>query len=108
MGVLLVSTEPADLVEACDRILVLHPGRPPREMRTEDADEVLDADLLHRPTGAPCPTPAATPCPDTDSEQPRPNQDRRRPEPPAVDRTRRPGLAAPRRRQLRADRGLGR
>lgn len=43
MGVLLVSTEPADLVEACDRILVLHPGRPPREMRTEDADEVLEA-----------------------------------------------------------------
>ncbi len=43
MGVLLVSTEPADLVEACDRILVLHAGRPPREMRTEDADEVLEA-----------------------------------------------------------------
>lgn len=43
MGVLLVSTEPADLVEACDRIVVLHPGRPPREMRTADADEVLEA-----------------------------------------------------------------
>jgi len=43
MGVLLVSTEPADLVEACDRILVLHPGRTPQEMRTQDADEVLEA-----------------------------------------------------------------
>ena len=54
MGVLLVSTEPADLVEACDRIHVLHPGRPPREMRTEDADEVLEAvySLPVRPTPA--------------------------------------------------------
>jgi len=42
-GVLLVSTEPSDLVETCDRILVLHPGRPPQELRTEDPDEVLDA-----------------------------------------------------------------
>ncbi|CAN5647093.1 sugar ABC transporter ATP-binding protein [soil metagenome] len=43
MGVLLVSTEPADLVEACDRVLVLHPGRPPLELRTDDAEEVLGA-----------------------------------------------------------------
>ncbi len=43
MGVLLVSTEPADLVEACDRIYVLHPGRPPRELSIDDADEVLEA-----------------------------------------------------------------
>ena len=56
MGVLLVSTEPADLVEACDRIYVLHPGRPPREMRTDDPDEVLEA-VYSQP--AP-PTPAST------------------------------------------------
>jgi ribose transport system ATP-binding protein len=43
MGVLLVSTEPADLVDACDRILVLHPGRPAAELHTDDADEVLRA-----------------------------------------------------------------
>jgi len=43
MGVLLVSTEPADLADACDRIVVLHPGRPPQELRTNDADEVLEA-----------------------------------------------------------------
>jgi ribose transport system ATP-binding protein len=42
-GVLFVSTEPSDLVETCDRILVLHPGRPPRELRTDDPDDVLDA-----------------------------------------------------------------
>jgi ribose transport system ATP-binding protein len=53
MGVVLVSTEPADLVEACDRIVVLHPGRTPREMRTDDADEVLDA--IYSPP-APAPT----------------------------------------------------
>ena len=61
MGVLLVSTEPADLVEACDRILVLHPGRPPQEMRTEDADEVLEA--IYSPP-VPRPTPEHT-MPDT-------------------------------------------
>lgn len=43
MGVLLVSTEPADLVAACDRILVLHPGREPLELCTDAADDVLDA-----------------------------------------------------------------
>jgi ribose transport system ATP-binding protein len=43
MGVLLVSTEPSDLVETCDRILVLHPGRPPQELRTDNPDVVLDA-----------------------------------------------------------------
>lgn len=42
-GVLLVSTEPSDLVETCDRILVLHPGRPTQELRTDDSDHVLDA-----------------------------------------------------------------
>lgn len=56
MGVLLVSTEPADLVEACDRIYVLHPARPPREMRTDDADEVLDA-VYSQPAPSPAPTP---------------------------------------------------
>jgi ribose transport system ATP-binding protein len=42
-GVLLVSTEPSDLVETCDRVLVLHPGRPPHELRTSDPDDVLEA-----------------------------------------------------------------
>ena len=43
MAVLLVSTEPSDLVEASDRILVLNPGLPPRELRTDSEDELLDA-----------------------------------------------------------------
>ncbi|MDH2413002.1 sugar ABC transporter ATP-binding protein [Nocardioides sp. CER19] len=51
-GVLLVSTEPTDLVETCDRILVLHPGRPPRELRTSDPDDVLEA-IYGVPTTAP-------------------------------------------------------
>jgi ribose transport system ATP-binding protein len=42
-GVLLVSTEPSDLVEICDRVLVLHPGRPLVELRTDDPDVVLEA-----------------------------------------------------------------
>jgi ribose transport system ATP-binding protein len=42
-GVLLVSTEPTDLVEICDRVLVLHPGQEPVELRTTDPDVVLDA-----------------------------------------------------------------
>ena len=42
-GVVLVSTEPNDLVEACDRVLVLHPGREPRELLATDPDDVLDA-----------------------------------------------------------------
>jgi ribose transport system ATP-binding protein len=42
-GVLLVSTEPPDLVETCDRIVVLHPGQPLREMWTDDPEDVLDA-----------------------------------------------------------------
>ncbi|WP_300679609.1 sugar ABC transporter ATP-binding protein [Nocardioides sp.] len=42
-GVILISTEPTDLVEICDRILVIHPGRPPLELRTTDPDDVLDA-----------------------------------------------------------------
>jgi len=53
-GVLLVSTEPSDLVETCDRVLVLHPGRAPQELRTNDPDDVLDA-IYAEPltTGAP-------------------------------------------------------
>lgn len=43
MGVLLVSAESADLVEICDRILVIHPDRPTRELRGADEDAVLDA-----------------------------------------------------------------
>ncbi|MBC9735201.1 sugar ABC transporter ATP-binding protein [Nocardioides marmotae] len=42
-GVLLVSTEPTDLVEICDRVLVLHPGVEPREMHTDDPDALLEA-----------------------------------------------------------------
>jgi ribose transport system ATP-binding protein len=42
-GVLLISTEPTDLVETCDRIFVLHPGRTPVELRTDNPDDVLDA-----------------------------------------------------------------
>jgi ribose transport system ATP-binding protein len=42
-GVLLVSTEPPDLVETCDRIVVLRPGQPLREMWTDDPEDVLDA-----------------------------------------------------------------
>ncbi|CAI9410104.1 sugar ABC transporter ATP-binding protein [Nocardioides sp. T2.26MG-1] len=42
-GVLLVSTEPTDLAEICDRVLVLHPGQEPREMRTDDPDALLEA-----------------------------------------------------------------
>lgn len=42
-GVLLISTEPTDLVETCDRVFVLHPGRKPVELRTDNPDDVLDA-----------------------------------------------------------------
>ena len=42
-GVLLISTEPTDLVETCDRVIVLHPGRKPVELRTDNPDDVLDA-----------------------------------------------------------------
>lgn len=42
-GVLLVSTEPSDLVEACDRVLVIRRGRPSQELTTDDPDVVLDA-----------------------------------------------------------------
>jgi ribose transport system ATP-binding protein len=53
-GVLLVSTEPTDLTEICDRILVLHPGQPPRELRTRDPEAVLEATYsVPTTTGAP-------------------------------------------------------
>ena len=42
-GVLLVSTEPTDLAEICDRVLVVHPGLAPRELRTDDPDVLLEA-----------------------------------------------------------------
>lgn len=51
MGVLLVSTEPADLVEACDRILVLHPGHEPLELCTDVADDIVAA-IYSEPTAA--------------------------------------------------------
>ncbi|WP_218916275.1 sugar ABC transporter ATP-binding protein [Intrasporangium calvum] len=43
VGVLLVSIEPADLAEVCDRILVHGHGGALREIRTEDPDDVLHA-----------------------------------------------------------------
>ena len=43
LAVLLVSTEPADLVDACDRVIILSPRRPPHELRTDDPDDVLAA-----------------------------------------------------------------
>ena len=43
VGVLLVSIEPADLAEVCDRILVYGRGGTLREIRTEDPDVVLHA-----------------------------------------------------------------
>jgi ribose transport system ATP-binding protein len=43
VGVLLVSIEPSDLVEACDRILVVAADGSVRELRTHDADDVLTA-----------------------------------------------------------------
>ena len=52
-GVLLVSSEPSDLVEICDRVLVLRPGQEPAELRTTDPDVVLDAIYSAQiPTGA--------------------------------------------------------
>jgi ribose transport system ATP-binding protein len=43
LGVLLVSVEPADLVEVCDRILVFRPHQQLFELRTDNPDDVLDA-----------------------------------------------------------------
>jgi ribose transport system ATP-binding protein len=43
VGVLLVSIEPADLADVCDRILVSGPGGALDEIRTHDPDEVLRA-----------------------------------------------------------------
>lgn len=42
-GVLLVSTEPTDLAEICDRVLVLHPGSAPTELQTRDPEDILAA-----------------------------------------------------------------
>lgn len=42
-AVLLVSTEPADLVEICDRIYVFRPGGAPGQLRTDDPDHVVEA-----------------------------------------------------------------
>ncbi|CAB4945079.1 MAG: ATP-binding cassette domain-containing protein [Actinobacteria bacterium] len=43
VGVLLCSSEPSDLVEACDRILVFRAGEPLLELRTTNPDDVLEA-----------------------------------------------------------------
>lgn len=43
IGVLLTSIEPSDLVETCDRILVLGRDGSVRELQTDNPEEVLDA-----------------------------------------------------------------
>jgi ribose transport system ATP-binding protein len=43
LGVLLVSIEPSDLVEVCDRVLVFRPGMPFLDIRTDNPDDILDA-----------------------------------------------------------------
>ncbi|GGJ42855.1 sugar ABC transporter ATP-binding protein [Streptomyces brasiliensis] len=43
VGVLMLSTEPADLAETCDRILVITPQHEPRELRATTADDILEA-----------------------------------------------------------------
>lgn len=42
-GVLLISTEPTDLAEICDRVLVLRPGSAPIELQTRDPEDILSA-----------------------------------------------------------------
>jgi ribose transport system ATP-binding protein len=59
-GVLLISTEPADLAETCDRVLVIHPGRTPVELRTDNPDDVLDAVYSTAETAETTPHPTAT------------------------------------------------
>jgi ribose transport system ATP-binding protein len=59
-GVLLISTEPTDLVETCDRVIVIHPGRQPIELRTDNPDDVLDA-VYSAAESAPTPTSIPTP-----------------------------------------------
>jgi ribose transport system ATP-binding protein len=49
IGVLLASSEPAELVGLCDRVIVLHEGRSVRELDTHDAGE---AELLAAAMGA--------------------------------------------------------
>ena len=53
IGVLVVSIEPSDLVEVCDRVLVLHPGRPAVEVRTTDPDELLRTIYANAPQESP-------------------------------------------------------
>ena len=54
VGVLLASAEPSDLVEICDRILVLGRDGTVVELRTDSADEVLEAVYDESPaTGGP-------------------------------------------------------
>jgi ribose transport system ATP-binding protein len=43
VAVLLVSIEPSDLAETCDRVLVFGPGGTLRELRTDDPDVILQA-----------------------------------------------------------------
>jgi hypothetical protein len=46
-------------VEICDRVLVLRPGQEPVELRTTDADVVLDAIYSAPTTAAPIPSGAS-------------------------------------------------
>lgn len=54
VGVVLASGEPSDLVEVCDRILVLARDGRVVELRTDSADEVLEA-IYEQAVTAPTP-----------------------------------------------------
>ena len=49
VGIVLASVEPSDLVEACDRILVVGRDGAVRELRTCEPDDVLEA-IYSEPT----------------------------------------------------------
>lgn len=59
LGVLLVSIEPTDLAEACDRILVLGRDGQVRTLRTHDPDDVLKA--VYDEPGPTAPSESTTP-----------------------------------------------
>ena len=55
-GVLLVSTEPSDLVEICDRVLVLHPGQEPARAPHHRSRRRPRRDLFRTPPLEPVPS----------------------------------------------------
>jgi ribose transport system ATP-binding protein len=57
IGILLASSEPAELVGLCDRVIVLHDGRSTRELDTHDAGE---AELLAAAMGSAAGAPGGT------------------------------------------------